>query len=149
MLSAQVRPMLKGYGNHATQLGYQKKGAVPLPEFEMQLLLQSMHKTCNNISTATPQHMLLLREGMIFSLLWQSCLSSFNAGGLRLDKVFCFSFGVGELLITHTCTCNKINHKCQTEGHPQPKLQITLTTLIEADTKVCKEATCQAKRSSL
>ena len=42
MLSTQVRTMLKGYGNHATQLGYQKKGAVPLT---MQLLLQSMHQT--------------------------------------------------------------------------------------------------------
>jgi len=35
MLSAQVRTMLEGYGNHATQLGYQKKGAVPLIEVEM------------------------------------------------------------------------------------------------------------------
>ncbi len=40
MLTAQVRTMLKGYGNHATQLGYQKKGAVPLAGAEMQLLLQ-------------------------------------------------------------------------------------------------------------
>ena len=28
MLSVQVRTMLKGYGNHATQLGYQKRGAL-------------------------------------------------------------------------------------------------------------------------
>ena len=50
--------------------------------------------------------------------------------------------------ITHTLTCNKRNHKCQTEGHPQPKLQATLTTWVEADTKVCKEATCQAKQAA-
>jgi len=46
--------------------------------------------------------------------------------------LFCW---VGELFITHTWTCNKRNHKCQTEGHPQ---QATLTTWVEADTKVCK-----------
>jgi len=87
MLSPQVRTMLEGYGNHATQLGYQKKGAVPLTEVEMQLLLQSMHKTCNSSSTDPHQHMLLMRDGMLFSLLWQSCLRGFNAGALRLDNV--------------------------------------------------------------
>ncbi len=56
-------------------------------------------------------------------------------------------FWVGELFITHTRTCNDRNHKCQTEGHPQPKLQATLTTWVKADTKVCKEATCQAKQA--
>ena len=74
MLSAQVITMLKGYGNHATQLGYQKKGAVPLTEAEMQVLLQGMHQTCNSSSTDPHQQMVLLRDGMLFSLLWQSCL---------------------------------------------------------------------------
>ena len=55
---------------------------------------------------------------------------------------------VGELFITHTWTCNERNHKCQTEGHPHPKLQATLTTWVEADTKGCKEATCQAKQAA-
>ncbi len=40
------------------------------------------------------------------------------------------------------------NHQCQPEGHPQPKLQATLTTWVEVDTKVCKEATCQAKQAA-
>jgi len=65
-----------------------------------------------------------------------------------LGFFFFFFFWVGELLITHTWTCNERNHKCQTEGHPQPKLQATLTTWVEADTKVCKEATCQAKQAA-
>ena len=59
-----------------------------------------------------------------------------------------FVFWVGELFITPTWTCNERNHKCQTEGHPQPKLQANLTTWVEADTKVCKEATCQAKQAA-
>ena len=61
---------------------------------------------------------------------------------------FFFFFWVGELFITHTWTCNERNHKSQTEGHPQPKLQATLTTWVEAETKVCKEATCQAKQAA-
>ena len=63
-------------------------------------------------------------------------------------QTFFFWFWVGELIITHSRTCNERNHKCQTEGHPQPKLQATLTTWVEADTKVCKEATCQAKQAA-
>ncbi|DBA92578.1 TPA: hypothetical protein ACH3X1_002800 [Trebouxia sp. C0004] len=78
--------MLKGYGNYATQLGYQKKGAVPLTEAEMQLLLQSMNQACNSSSTDPHQQMLLLRDGMLISLLWQSCLRGFNAGALRSDS---------------------------------------------------------------
>ena len=123
--------MLKGYGNQ-----------------EMQLLLQSVHKTCNSISTASHQHMLLLREGMLFSLLWQSCFRGLNAGGLRLDNVCFFFFGWESYSLHIPCTCNERNYKCQKEGHPQPKLQTTLTTSVEADTKVCKEATCQAKQAA-
>ncbi len=68
----------------------------------------------------------------------------------RWDPCFFFFFflWVGELFITHTRTCNERNHKCQTEGHPQPKLQATLTTWLEADTKVCKEAICRAKQAA-
>ena len=71
-LSAQVRTMLKGYRNHATQLRYQKKAAVPLTEAEMQLLLRSkiMIQTCNSSSADPDQQMLLLQDGMLFSLLW-------------------------------------------------------------------------------
>ena len=72
--------------------------------------------------------------------------------GSQHDSFFCFFFvfffWVGELFITPTWTCNERNHKCQTEGHPQPKLQANLTTWVEADTKVCKEATCQAKQAA-
>ena len=79
MLSVQARTMLKGYGNHATQLGYQKRGALPLTEAEMQKLLQSMLNQCNSSSTDAHAQLLLLRDGMLFSLLWQSCFRGFNA----------------------------------------------------------------------
>ncbi len=61
---------------------------------------------------------------------------------------FFFFFWVGELFITPTCTCNERNHKCKTEGHPQPKLQATLATWVKANSKVCKKATFQAKQAA-
>ena len=68
--------------------------------------------------------------------------SMISRQAIRHRAVCCFLFiylfcWVGELFITHTWTCNERNHKCQTEGHPRPKLQATLTTWVEADTKVC------------
>ena len=63
MHSMQVKTMLTGYANHATELGYQKKGAMPLTEPEMQQLLG---------------------DGTLFSLLWQTCFRNCDAGGLRL-----------------------------------------------------------------
>jgi len=84
-------------------------------------------------------------SSVAYTLLWRlEPVSCFCSGGF----FFFFFFWVGELFITHTWTCNERNHKCQTEGHPQPKLQATLTTWVEADTKVCKEATCQAKQAA-
>ena len=87
MLSVQIRNMLKGYSNHANQLGYQKKVAVPLTEGEMQRLLHSMANICNNSNPDQHQHLLLLRDGMLFSLLWQSCFRGLNAGAVRLENV--------------------------------------------------------------
>ena len=76
-------------------------------------------------------------------------LASANLTGMPAFFFFFFFFlWVGELFITHLWTCNERNHKCQPEGHPQPKPQATLTTWVEADTKVCKEATCQAKQAA-
>ena len=58
-LIVQIRNMLKGYSNHANQLGYQKKGAVLLTEGEMQRLLHRMVNTCNISNTDQNQHLLV------------------------------------------------------------------------------------------
>ena len=59
-------------------MGYQKIGAVPLTEDQMQTLLQSMLNISLDLSTDPHQRLLLLRDGMLFSLLWQSCLRGFE-----------------------------------------------------------------------
>ncbi len=86
MHSMQVKNMLTGYANHAAELGYQKKGAVPLTEAEIQTLLGSMLQMHNGITDNT-QLLLILRNGLLLSLLWPTCFRGFNAGGVRLDNI--------------------------------------------------------------
>ena len=84
MHSNQIRNMLKGYSNHATELGYQKKGAVPLSEAEMTQLLSSMAQRYDG--SADHEQLLLLRDGLLFSMLWQTCFRGSNAGAVRLSN---------------------------------------------------------------
>jgi len=57
-----------------------------------------MHNSYSSTSTDPNQQILLLRDGMLFSLLWQSCLSSVNAGALRLDNIV---MPTGESAVPH------------------------------------------------
>ena len=86
MHSKQIRDMLKGYANQAADQGYCKKGAVPLTEAEMHLLLSSMEQQYHSC-TDQSQRLLLLRDALPFSLLWQTCFRGFNAGALRLENI--------------------------------------------------------------
>lgn len=83
--SLHLREFVKGYKQHATELGYQKRGAVPLEEAEMIQLLQRLYLQ-QQTKTGKDQ-LLLLRDGFIFSLLWQSSFRGFNAGGMRLQNI--------------------------------------------------------------
>ena len=46
-----------------------------------------MATTCSSSNTDQHQQLLLLRDGMLFSLLWQSCFRGFNAGASRLENI--------------------------------------------------------------
>ena len=85
MHSLQIRDMIKGYHNQAAELGYHKRGAVPLEEPKM---LQLLERMCHDLKSASlEQQLLLVRDGLIFSLPWQSCFRGFNAGAVRLDNL--------------------------------------------------------------
>ena len=60
-----------------------------------------------------------------------------------------FFWGGGELFITDTCTCNARNHKRQTEGHPQPKLQVDPHYLGRGRHKSLQRGNISGKTSSL
>jgi len=74
--------------NHATKARYEKKGAVPLTEAEVHLLLNNMHNQFSSITNST-QQLLMLRDGPLFNRcsIWQTCFNGFNAGGVRLDNI--------------------------------------------------------------
>ena len=86
MHNIQIKTILTGYANHAAELGYQKKGAVPLSAAEMEMLLCSLHDKHHSMTGST-ESLLLLRDGLVLSLLWQTCFRGFNAGGHRLDNI--------------------------------------------------------------
>ena len=96
MHSTQVKGMLKGYANHAASLGYQRKGAVPLTEAEMRTMLSNMMKMLDQ--TASHTQLLLLRDGLLFSLLWQTSFRGSNAGSIRLDNLL---LPTGENAVSH------------------------------------------------
>ncbi len=83
--SLHLRELVKGYKKHAAELGYQKRGAVPLEEADMIQLLQQLYLQQQTL-TGTYQ-LLPLRDGFTFSLLWQSCFRKFNADGIRLQNI--------------------------------------------------------------
>ena len=85
MESLHIRELVKGYKNHAAELGYCKRGAVPFTEADMMQLLHTMYLQLQN-TTCTDQ-LLMIRDGFIFSLLWQSCFRGFNAGSVRLANI--------------------------------------------------------------
>ena len=77
--------MLKGYGNHAAGLGYKRKGAVLLTQPEMHPLLTSMHDMLSH-TVDTAQKLALVRDGLLFNILWQTCYRGFSAGGVTVDN---------------------------------------------------------------
>ncbi len=73
-------------------LGYEKKGAAPLTQPEMHTMLNSMFQLLFKI-TDQAQQLLLVRDGLLFSILWQTCYRGFNAGGVRLENIVLPTWG--------------------------------------------------------
>ena len=85
MLSNQLRRMTKGYGTAAARQGYKQRAAVPISSSKVAVLLQLlMHQQQNSSGT---DKLLLIRDGLTVSLLWQSCFTGFNVGSLRPGNI--------------------------------------------------------------
>lgn len=68
----------------------------------MQQLLS--HMTAALAQATQPQRLLLLRDGLLFSLLWQSCFRGFND-----CPTLCYLLGVvHSLTSTPSCCCNQV-----------------------------------------
>ena len=81
MLSNKLRRMTKGYSTEAGEQGYQQQAAVPIYSSKIQALLQLLMQQQQDSSGT--DRLLLLRDGLMISLLWQSCFRGFNVGALK------------------------------------------------------------------
>ena len=85
MLSNQLRRMSKDYTAVAKNQGYEPQAAEPIYSGKVKTLLQ--HLLHQQQHSAEADKLLLIRDGLIISMLWQSCFRGFNVGGLRLSNL--------------------------------------------------------------
>ena len=85
MHSNQLRRMTKGYTAVAKSQGYEPQAAEPIYSDKIKALLQHLlHQQQHSTEAAK---LLLIRDGLIISMLWQSCFRGFSVGGLRLSNI--------------------------------------------------------------
>ena len=85
MLSNQLRRMTKGYKAEAGQQGYQPRAAEPIYSDKIRALLEALMQQQQHATGV--DRLLLLRDGLIISMLWQSSFRGFNVGALRLSNI--------------------------------------------------------------
>ena len=85
MLSNQVKRMTKGYKADAAAKGYEQRAAEPIYSGKIHALLEFL---LGKQQTMTgKERLLLIRDGLLISMLWQSCFRGFNVGELRLENI--------------------------------------------------------------
>ena len=81
MLSNQLRRMTKGYTAVAKSQGYEPQAAEPIYSGKIKALLQ--HLLHQQQHSTKADKLLLIRDGLIISMLWQSC---FRYGGAQAEQ---------------------------------------------------------------
>lgn len=84
MLSNQLRRLTKGYTAAKSQ-GYEPQAAEPIYSGKVETLLR--HLLHQQQQSTGVDKLLLIRDGLTISMLWQSCFRGFNVGGLRLSNI--------------------------------------------------------------
>ena len=84
-LSNQLQRMTKGYKADAASKGYEQRAAEPIYSDKIRAMLAFLMAKQQGL--ALKDKLLLLRDGLIISMLWQSCFRGFNVGELRLENV--------------------------------------------------------------
>ena len=85
MLSNQLQRMTKGYKTDAARRGYEQRAAEPIYSDKIQKVLE--HLLAQQQQASGKAKLLLIRDGLILSMLWQSCFRGFNVGDLRLSNI--------------------------------------------------------------
>ena len=77
--------MTKGYKADAASKGYEQRAAEPIYSGKIKAMLEFLLD--KQQGTAGHTRLLLIRDGLLISMLWQSCFRGFNVGDLRLDNI--------------------------------------------------------------
>ena len=85
MLSNQLKRMTKGYKSDAASKGYEQRAAEPIYSGKIKAMLEFLMLKQQTIPSK--DKLLLIRDGLLISMLWQSCFRGFNVGELRLEKI--------------------------------------------------------------
>ena len=85
MLSNQVKRMTKGYKVDAAAKGYEQRAAEPIYSGKIHALLEFL--LCKQQTLTGKHRLLLIRDGLVISMLWQSCFRGFNVRELRLENI--------------------------------------------------------------
>lgn len=83
--SVEIQTFRKGYAKCAREQGYRQTSAKPWEESDVLQVLAFLN---GRIAKSTCiEAMLLLRDGFLFSVLWQTKSRGINAGAWRLDNI--------------------------------------------------------------
>ena len=84
-LSNQLQRMTKRYRADAASKGYEQRASEPIYSSKIQAMLQLLMSKQQGL--ACKDQLLLLRDGLIISMLWQTCFRGFNVGDIRLENI--------------------------------------------------------------
>ena len=84
MLSNQLRRMVKGFKADAASKGYQQRAAEPIYSGKIQAMLQFL--LAKQYPLTGKDKLLLIRDGLLISMLWQSCFRGVQCGRTQAGK---------------------------------------------------------------
>ena len=85
MLSNQMKRMTKGYKEMLPPRDMNKRAAEPIYSGKIKAMLEFL--MLKQQTLPGKDKLLLIRDGLLISMLWQSCFRGFNVGKLRLENI--------------------------------------------------------------
>ena len=98
MRSTTVATLRKGYGKDAAEKGYRQLSARPWTQQEVADVLDHLQRKIDK-ATGMPR-LLLMRDALLFTLLWQTKSRGNNAGMWRLENL---RLPTGEINMSQKC----------------------------------------------
>ena len=81
---SQLKRMTKGYKSDAASKGYEQRAAEPIYSGKIKAMLEFL--MLKQQTLPSKDKLLLIRDGLLISMLWQSCFRGFNVGGAEAGQ---------------------------------------------------------------